>query len=116
MAKTLKDVVNEAKKLDLDTFGEIMDKFIEEAHIQMLIEIPENSMELEFKDNIGAGPVLQLYILINALTGVLIELCDPDKLGLDPDNLEDFLGETLEMVKCEVVEAVKGGDDSVKAD
>ena len=48
----------ENKKLDLDSFGEIMDKFILENEVGMSIIMPEGTIEPEIQDNTGAGPVM----------------------------------------------------------
>lgn len=57
----------ENKKLDLDSFGEIMDKFILENEVGMSIIMPEGTIEPEIQDNTGMGPVMQFYIMLNAL-------------------------------------------------
>lgn len=53
--------------MDIDKFGEIMDKFIEEANIAMLITMPEGTTEATLEDSCKLGPAVQLYILLNAI-------------------------------------------------
>ena len=43
------------KTLDLDTFGDLMDGFIKQNEINMLLTIPEGSMEVKVQDNVNAG-------------------------------------------------------------
>lgn len=56
--------------MDLDKFGEIIDNFIKENHVQMLIEMPEGTLDPIVKDNIGAGSVMKFYFLLNAISAV----------------------------------------------
>ena len=58
---------DEMAELNIDTFGEIMDDFIEKNHIQMLIDIPEGTNEPQIKDNAQLGGVVQFYILLTAM-------------------------------------------------
>lgn len=53
--------------MDLEKFGEIIDNFLKENHVQMLIEMPEGTLEPIVKDNIGAGAVMKFYFLLNAI-------------------------------------------------
>lgn len=58
------------KELNLDTFGEKMNEFIENAEINMLITMPEGSIEAEVRDNCGDVSVLQFYIALNAVESI----------------------------------------------
>ena len=85
---------DEMAELNIDTFGEIMDDFIEKNHIQMLIDIPEGTNEPQIKDNAQLGGVVQFYILL-------------DKL-LDHSRHEDFIDGILQVVKNELMEVAEG--------
>lgn len=91
-------------ELDLEVFGKLMDDFIKKCHVQMLVEMPEGTNDASLTDNIGAGPVVQLYILINAMGPVLAEMIGIDGI-LDPCKAADFLDGVLEMVKHDVLDA-----------
>lgn len=56
--------------MDLEKFGEIIDNFLKENHIQMLIDMPAGTLEPIVKDNIGAGAVMKFYFLLNAISAV----------------------------------------------
>ena len=86
----------EKKKLDLDSFGEIMDKIILENEVGMSIIMPEGTIEPEIQDNTGAGPVMQFYILLNALVAVL--------MGIEKDTREDLVDGILDLVKMDIME------------
>ena len=69
--------------LDFDTFGQIMDDFIKEAPIQMLIEMPAGTTDAKIRDNTQAGPVMQLYIILNAVEAIYKSMCE--LLDIDTD-------------------------------
>lgn len=92
----------ENKKLDLDSFGEIMDKFILENEVGMSIIMPEGTIEPEIQDNTGAGPVMQLYILLNALVAVVKNVTD--LMGIEKDAREDLVDGILDLVKKDIME------------
>ena len=92
----------ENKKLDLDSFGEIMDKFILENEVGMSIIMPEGTIEPEIQDNTGMGPVMQLYILLNALVDVVKDVTD--LMGIEKDAREDLVDGILDLVKKDIME------------
>ena len=92
----------ENKKLDLDSFGEIMDKFILENEVGMSIIMPEGTIEPEIQDNTGMGPVMQFYIVLNALSRIVTETMD--LMGIDKDAREDLVDGILDLVKRDVME------------
>lgn len=77
--------------MDIDKFGQMMDDIIKEAEINLLITMPEGTMDVTIKDSLGCGNVPQLYILCHAFERVLTDLCDPEKFGLDPEKIGDVL-------------------------
>ena len=92
----------ENKKLDLDSFGEIMDKFILENEVGMNIIMPEGTIEPEIQDNTGMGPVMQFYILLNALVAVVKNVTD--LMGIEKDDREDLVDGILDLVKKDIME------------
>lgn len=92
----------ENKKLDLDSFGEIMDKFILENEVGMSIIMPEGTIEPEIQDNTGMGPVMQFYILLNALVTVVKNVTD--LMGIEEDAREDIVDGILDLVKKDIME------------
>ena len=51
--------------MDIDSFGEIMDKFLKENDIKMLIEMPKGTLKAEVRNNCEMPGVVDLYILLN---------------------------------------------------
>lgn len=92
----------ENNKLDLDRFGEIMDKFILENEVGMSIIMPEGTIEPEIQENTGMGPVMQFYILLNALVSVVKNVTD--LMGIEKDAREDLVDGILGLVKKDIME------------
>ena len=86
-------------KLNIDTFGDIMDEFLNKSHVQMLIDMPEGPQEVTIKDNCGLGPVVHFYIMMQGLSTTFHEFQDI----LEEEKLEDFIDSMLQMVKKEVL-------------
>ena len=98
----------ENKKLDLDSFGEIMDKFILDNDISLLINMPAGTIEPEIQDNIGMGPVMQVYILLNALPRIVTETMD--LMGIPDSEREHLYDELLKLVKDDILEVSESAD------
>ena len=93
-------------KMDLDTFGKLMDEFIEKNHVQMLIDMPEGTNEPVVKDNTGLGPVIQFYILLAAIKPIYIKMAG--LVGVKRD--EQLIDGVLDLVKGELMEAAEEQD------
>ena len=92
--------------MDLDKFGEIIDNFLKENRVQMLIEMPEGTLDPIVKDNIGAGSVMKFYFLLNAISAVGKEMKKEMDYG-EPDDAgdwEEVVDAILKLVKAELVE------------
>ena len=92
----------ENKKLDLDSFGEIMDKFILENEVGMSIIMPEGTIEPKIQDNTGMGPVMQFYIVLNAVVDIVKNVTD--LMGIENDAREDMVDGILDLVKKDIME------------
>ena len=95
------------KTLDLDTFGDLMDEFIKQNEINMLLTIPEGSMEVKVQDNVNAGGVMQFYIALNAIPHIAVAMKEDMKRGgleLDKDKWEDVVDSLLSLLKTELME------------
>ena len=98
-------------QINIDTFGEIMDKFVKEAHVQLLIDLPEGTTEAKLKDNTGMGAVMQFYIILNAVEQIFQDICVQMELE-DTDKLADALCEMLnECMKAKEGEEEDDDDD-----
>lgn len=95
---------NNMAELNLDTFGEIMDKFINDAHIQLLIDMPEGTTEARLKDNTGMGSVMQFYIILNAVEAIYKDMLNQMDIKDSDDALLDSL---LDLLK----QSIKGKEE-----
>lgn len=96
--------MKEKRELDLDTFGEIVDEFLKENEIQMLITIPEGSITPETRDNVGLGPVVHFYILLKALTTVVKETVDAMSINAGSPEWEHTVDVILSLVRQDIME------------
>lgn len=92
------------KEFNIDTFGEIMDEFLKRAPVQMLIEMPEGTIEPEITDNVGLGGVVQFYILLRTLCPIYKEIHDT---LLDHSRHEQFIDGLLAVIKSDLMDVAK---------
>ena len=93
------------KKLDLDSFGGIIDAFLKENAIQMLLTMPEGTLDVQVQDNTGLGAVVQFYILLQSIRPVsaaILELMKIDNTSPEWRNVVDSL---LGLVRNELMES-----------
>lgn len=90
-------------ELTLDSFGEIIDNFLKENEIQMLLTLPAGSLDTQFKDNVGVGSTVQFYILLKAIKPIVDDI--QKTVGIDPKSheWEQCVDTLLKMVKEEVL-------------
>ena len=91
------------KKLDLDSFGEIVDKFLGENEVEMLLTMPKGTLDVQVKDNLNLGPTVQFYIMLNSITAICKEL--RTLLGIDTASpeWEHTVNVMLGMVKRDIL-------------
>lgn len=91
------------KKLDLDSFGDIVDKFLEENEVKMLLTMPKGTLYVQVEDNVNIGPTVQFYIMLNSITAICKEL--RTLLGIDTASpeWEHTVNVMLGMVKREIL-------------
>ena len=91
------------RKLDLDSFGDIVDKFLEENEIRMLLTMPKGTQKVQVMDNTRLGPTVQFFIMLNSITTICKEL--RTLLGIDTASpeWEHTVDVMLGMVKREIL-------------
>lgn len=91
------------KKLDLDSFGDIVDKFLEENEVKMLLTMPKGTLYVQVEDNVNLGPTVQFFILLNSIEAICKEL--RNQLGIDTASpeWEHTVDVMLGMVKREIL-------------
>lgn len=97
------------KELNIDTFGGIMDDFIKGSNIQLVIEMPKGTIEPTLSDNMFNAPVIQLYILMNAIGPTIKKIWETtDSDGnpmFRPDTMGEFIDVVLKMIKADIMES-----------
>ena len=89
--------------MDLDKFGEIIDNFLKDNNISMLIEVPEGTLDPVVKDNIGMGSVIKFYILLIALKAIGKQL--RSDMGIaSQEGWEGAIDGILKLVKKDLME------------
>ena len=90
-------------KLDLDSFGEIMDQFLKDNEIQMLLTMEKGTLDVSVEDNVLLGSVVRFYILLRAINYI----CDSMRkdMGIDGKSTEwaEVVDVLLQMVKEEML-------------
>ena len=89
--------------MDIDSFGEIMDKFLKENDINMLIEMPKGTLKAEVRNNCEMPGVVDLYILLNALPSVFETVFDQIEND-NKTNQRDIVHDMMKMVENELIE------------
>ena len=90
-------------KLDLNSFGEIIDQFLIDNEVNMLLTLPAGTLDVQVQDNVGAGCVIQFYILLNSIKSICNAMVQ--QMGIDKTSpewtktVDTFLG----MIKNEMV-------------
>jgi len=100
-----------SEPFDLDKFGKIMDAFIKDNHIQMLIDMPEGTIEPTVTDNAKLGGVVQFYILLNAVKPIYKLMC-ANLGGKDKFDYKEFLKNILNLLRTEIIEEMEDGNES----
>ena len=89
--------------MDLDKFGEIIDNFLKDNNISMLIEVPEGTLDPIIKDNVGMGSVIRFYILLIALESIGKQLRS-DMGVTSQEKWEGAIDGILKLVKKDLME------------
>ena len=88
-------------EMNLEKFGEIMDKAITEADAAMLIRMPAGTQEATVQCNLGIGPVGELFFLLSAIPATMKKLNDMLEGQLDR---ESFANAVCELLRKDLME------------
>lgn len=100
----------------IDIYGEVIDDFLKENEIQMLVSFPEGSMNPEITSSFSYSklskssnesiPIMDLYILMHALKKVITNLYSMQDL-MDASKKGEMLDAIFELVKSEIMNEEK---------
>lgn len=89
--------------MDLDKFGEIIDNFLKDNNVSMLINVPEGTLDPVIKDNADMGPVIKFYILLIALKSIGKQLRS-DMNIVSQEEWERAIAGILDLVRRDLME------------
>ena len=84
-------------------FGELVDDILTKSDVGMLVRFPKGTLTPTIEDNIELGPVLQFYMLLNALEVVFRDVLEQAKV--DPEKKEALIDGLLALVKNDLMDA-----------
>ena len=93
-------------KLNIETFGEIVDQFLTENEVNMLITLPKGSLDAQIQENINLGSVVRFYIFLNCINPIVDELAKELEIDKTSAEWEEVVNTYLAMIKKELI----GGD------
>lgn len=98
-----KDSENRGKEFNIDTFGKIIDEFLKENEIGMLITLPKGSFEAKIDfPAMENNPIMELYIMLHALKKVINDIFILDIM--DETKKSECLDGIFKMMKADILE------------
>ena len=90
LRQTIKSHEKELKGLNIDTFGEVMDEFIQASRLGMLITKEKNTKDFNVQ-GVGCGAVMDFYIFLNALPVLFRKMLEEMDHKLEAEKLAEAL-------------------------
>ena len=91
-------------KLDLDSFGAIVDRFLKDNVIHMMLTLPEGSVDVQVRDNTGLGSTVQFYILLNAIKPICNAMQKDMGIDCKSEEWQKTVDALLGIVKADILE------------
>ena len=93
-------------KLNIEALGKIIDQFLTENEVNMLITLPKGSLDAQIQENIKLGSVVRLYIFLNCIKPIVEEFAKEAEIDKTSAEWEGIVDTYLAMIKEEII----GGD------
>ena len=92
------------KKMDLDSFEEMINHILEKHKFVMLLTMPEGTQEVQIKDNMGLGSTVQFYSMLKGIETIIKTM--QTEVGLDTaaPGWERAVDTMLAMVKADILD------------
>ena len=87
--------------LTIEKFGKIVDDFLNDNHIQMIIEMKEGTRKAIIEDNTGMGSVIQFYILMHGMAQCMDTMMDD--MEIEKEGKPEMVDGILEILKNELL-------------
>lgn len=89
--------------MNMDTFQEIIDNFLTENEVHMLLTMPEGTQEVTVQDNTSLGPVVQFFFILNAIASVCKAMQEQIGIDLDSEDWTKIVDTMLSMVRRDIL-------------
>ena len=96
------------QELNLDTFGEIMDDFIHNNKVGLMIMKEPKSDDWEVT-GVGMGAVMDFYIFLNALEPIYLKMLKEMKNQIDGEKLAESL---TDLIRDGLITAAKEAEEN----
>ena len=96
-------------ELNIDSFGKIIDRFLEENTIHMMLTLPEGTLDVQVQDNTGMGSVVQFYILLNSIQPIFDSMVNDMGIDENSTEFEKMVDALLGIVKKEIIGTKRKG-------
>ncbi len=93
-------------ELNIEAFGKIIDQFLTENEVNMLITLPKGSLDVQIQENIKLGSVVRFYIFLNCIKPIVEEFAKEAEIDKASAEWERIVDTYLAMIKKEII----GGD------
>ena len=93
-------------KLNIEALGKIIDQFLTENKVNMLITLPKGSLDAQIQENIKLGSVVRFYIFLNCIKPIVDEFAKEAEIDKTSAEWEGIVDKYLAMIKKEII----GGD------
>lgn len=97
--------------MNLEKFSEIIEGFLKENTVQMILTMPEGTLNVEVEDNTKLGSIVQFYILLNSIKPICRAMrkdMEVYKTSTEWKKVTDTLLDMIKIVMTEEEEAANG--------
>ena len=91
----------------IERWGKVINDMLELMNVQVMIEMPEGTLEAKVTDNLDMGGVVQFYVILNAIKPAYEKMRSEVTLELNDEGWEKVVDGLLTMVKKEMMEVGK---------
>ncbi len=94
-------------ELNIEALGKIIDQFLTENEVNMLITLPKGSLDAQIQENIKLGSVIRFYIFLNCINPIVDEFAKEAGIDKTSAEWEGIVDTYLAMIKKEIIEGGK---------
>lgn len=91
------------KEMNLNAFGEIIDRFLTENDVCFLLTMPKGTQEVQIQDNLGFGSTIQFFAVLNSIKAVCKTMQEELEIDTASPEWEHTVNVMLTMVKRDIL-------------